>query len=55
MTLHTADHWIKHLQLKQHIEGGWYNDFNDFELAERRSLINTYPHYANLIDLMTRE
>ena len=26
MALNTADYWIKHLQLKQHIEGGWYNE-----------------------------
>lgn len=26
MTLHNAGYWIKHLQLIQHIEGGWYSE-----------------------------
>ncbi|HEY6503918.1 MAG TPA: cupin domain-containing protein [Chitinophagaceae bacterium] len=26
MSLHTADHWIKRLELTQHIEGGWYRE-----------------------------
>jgi len=26
MILHTADYWIRHLQLTQHIEGGWYSE-----------------------------
>jgi uncharacterized protein len=30
-------------------------DFNDFELAQKSSLINSYPRYADLIDSMTRE
>jgi predicted cupin superfamily sugar epimerase len=26
MSTHTADHWIRHLQLTRHIEGGWYSE-----------------------------
>lgn len=26
MSPYNADHWIKHLQLTKHIEGGWYNE-----------------------------
>ena len=26
MSNYSADYWIKHLQLQQHIEGGWYSE-----------------------------
>jgi len=33
MTRHKAAYWIEHLQLKQHIEGGWYTEVYRSELV----------------------
>jgi len=33
MSVYNASHWINHLKLTQHIEGGWYNEVYRSELV----------------------
>ena len=49
MTPRTADYWIKHLQLKQHIEGGWYAEIYRSDLIlQKEHLPGSFNHKRNI-------